>query len=346
MKIHRPIIGISLGDPFSIGPEITVKVLNNPYIYSICKPIVYGDLLCIKEALKITNINLIINPIKQVSEAKCEYGTIDLMNFDLIKSIGESKDSIIGGEASFQYVNRVIEDALANRIDATVTNAISKKAINMAGHNYAGHTEIYADLTKTKKYTMMLACGNLRVVHVSTHVSLRKACDLVKKERVLEVIEIANKGLIQLGISNPRIVVAALNPHAGENGLFGDEEINEINPAISQAIKEGINIPDKKAMPADSIFSKAIGGLYDVVVCMYHDEGHIPSKVAGFKYDNEKNIFKAVEGVNITLGLPIIRVSVDHGTAFDIAYKNKANSLSLENAIIEATKMANNKSVK
>ena len=346
MKMNKPVIGISLGDPFSIGPEITVKVLNNLDIYSKCKPIVYGDLLCIQKALEITNLKLKINVIKEPNEAKFDYGTIDLINFDLVKSIDETKDSLTGGEASFQYVSRMILDALENKIDATVTNAISKKAINMAGHNYAGHTEIYADLTNTKKYTMMLACGNLRVVHVSTHVSLRKACDLVKKDRVLEVIDIANNGLKQLGINNPRIAVAALNPHAGENGLFGDEEINEINPAINEALSKGINIPDKKAMPADSIFSKAIGGLYDVVVCMYHDEGHIPSKVAGFKYDNNMNNFKAVEGVNITLGLPIIRVSVDHGTAFDIAYQNKANSLSLENAIIEATKMANNKNMK
>ena len=192
--------------------------------------------------------------------------------------------------------------------------------------------------THTKKYTMMLAHHDLRVVHVSTHVSLREACDRVKKDRVLEVIEIANKACKDMGIENPRIAVAGLNPHCGENGLFGREEIEEITPAIEAAKAEGIT-GVVGPCPPDSVFSQAIGGWYDIVVCMYHDQGHIPLKTVGFVYDREKQEWKAVEGVNVTLGLPIIRASVDHGTDFYHAGKGNGNELSLVNAIKYAVKM-------
>lgn len=204
--------------------------------------------------------------------------------------------------------------------------------------HFDGHTEIYATYTHTKKYTMMLAHHDLRVVHVSTHVSLREACDRVKKERVLEVIEIANKACKDMGIENPRIAVAGLNPHCGENGLFGREEIEEITPAIEAAKAEGIT-GVVGPCPPDSVFSQAIGGWYDIVVCMYHDQGHIPLKTVGFVYDREKQEWKAVEGVNVTLGLPIIRASVDHGTDFYHAGKGNGNELSLVNAIKYAVKM-------
>ena len=185
---------------------------------------------------------------------------------------------------------------------------------------------------------MMLAHHDLRVVHVSTHVSLREACDRVKKERVLEVIEIANKACKDMGIESPRIAVAGLNPHCGENGLFGREEIEEITPAIEAAKAEGIT-GVVGPCPPDSVFSQAIGGWYDIVVCMYHDQGHIPLKTVGFVYDREKQEWKAVEGVNVTLGLPIIRASVDHGTDFYHAGKGNGNELSLVNAIKYAVKM-------
>ena len=185
---------------------------------------------------------------------------------------------------------------------------------------------------------MMLAHHGLRVVHVSTHVSLREACDRVKKDRVLEVIEIANKACKDMGIENPRIAVAGLNPHCGENGLFGREEIEEITPAIEAAKAEGIT-GVVGPCPPDSVFSQAIGGWYDIVVCMYHDQGHIPLKTVGFVYDREKQEWKAVEGVNVTLGLPIIRASVDHGTDFYHAGKGNGNELSLVNAIKYAVKM-------
>ena len=208
---------------------------------------------------------------------------------------------------------------------------------------YKRQTEIYAEYTHTDKYTMMLAHEDLRVVHVSTHVSLRQACDKVKKDRVLEVIRIANDACKAIGIENPKIGVAGLNPHCGENGLFGTEEIEEIQPAIDEAMAEGINIPEKKPTPPDSIFSKAIGGWYDIVVAMYHDQGHIPLKVKGFVYNKELKKWDAVAGVNVTLGIPVIRVSVDHGTGFDLAGKGESNELSLVNSIDYATKLAVNK---
>ena len=192
--------------------------------------------------------------------------------------------------------------------------------------------------TGTKKYTMMLAHENLRVVHVSTHVSLREACDRVKKDRVLEVIRIADQACKELGIKEPKIGVAGLNPHSGENGMFGREEIEEITPAIEAAKGEGIIVDGP--VPPDTVFSKARGGWYDIVVAMYHDQGHIPLKVVGFVYNQAEQKWDAVAGVNITLGLPIIRASVDHGTAFDQAGKGVANELSLINAMDYAIRMS------
>ena len=218
------------------------------------------------------------------------------------------------------------------------------RAVNLAGHHYSGHTEIYADFTGTKKYTMMLAHENLRVVHVSTHVALREACDRVKKDRVLEVIRIAHQACKDLGIENPKVGVAGLNPHSGENGLFGREEIEEIIPAIGEAVKEGINA--EGPVPPDTVFSKARGGWYDIVVAMYHDQGHIPLKVVGFVYNENEKKWDAVAGVNITLGLPIVRSSVDHGTAFDQAGLGIANELSLMNAIDYGVKLAKSNKVK
>jgi len=237
-------------------------------------------------------------------------------------------------------------------VDATTTNALNKEALNMAlehykgersdGHtHFDGHTEIYATYTGTAKYTMLLAHHDLRVVHVSTHVSLREACDRVKKQRVLDVIEIADKACRDLGIANPRVAVAGLNPHCGENGLFGTEEIDEIMPAIEAAKAEGINAIGP--VPPDSIFPQALGGWYDIVVAMYHDQGHIPLKTVGFVFDREKQTWKAVEGVNVTLGLPIIRTSVDHGTGFALVGQGTSNELSLVNAIDYAIQLAKNK---
>lgn len=336
-------IGITLGDPAGIGPEISIKAFAKKDLYERCQPLLVGDACVVEKYLQAhPELNLKLNVIDEPDQGKYVYGTIDLIDLKAVDinqlAIGEV--SAMAGNAAFQYVKKVIELALDKKIDATVTNPLNKEALNLAGHHYAGHTEIYADLTNTDKYTMMLADGNLRVVHVSTHVSLREACDRATKERVLDVIRIADKACKNLGIKNPRVAVAGLNPHCGENGLFGREEIEEINPAVEAAKAEGINAFG--SLPADTVFSKANGGMFDIVVAMYHDQGHIPLKLLGFVYDQEKQSWQAVQGVNITLGLPIIRTSVDHGTAFDQAGKWSASELSLENAIDYAIRLAEN----
>lgn len=356
--MNKPIIGITMGDPFGNGPEISVKALADKTLYERCNPLIVGDVSCMeyaaKVAKKVSGIDVKINPIAKVSDAKFECGTIDVFDLGIIKpeDIPGNPDNPApfklgatekGGEGAFNYVVKDIDLAMKGEVDATVTNALSKEGINMAGHHYSGHTEIYADYTKTSKYTMMLAHEDLRVVHVSTHVSLREACDRVKKQRVLDVIRIANEGCKAIGIENPKVGVAGLNPHCGEDGMFGREEIEEIQPAIDAALAEGIIIPDKKPTPPDTVFSKALGGWYDIVVCMYHDQGHIPLKVKGFVYNKAEGHWDAVAGVNVTLGLPIIRASVDHGTGFGHAGDGHANELSLINAIDYAIKMANAK---
>lgn len=336
-------IGITMGDPASIGPEITVKVMAKKALYETCNPIVIGDANVMVEALKIVGEErLKVHPVATVEAASFEYGVVDVLDMKLVDlhQLERGKVSLMAGEASFQYVKKVIELAMEGKIDGTVTNAFNKEAINLAGHHYSGHTEIYAELTHTKKYSMMLAHENLRVVHVSTHVSLREACDRVKKDRVLEVIRIAHEACLNLEIPNPKIGVAGLNPHSSENGIFGYEEKDEIIPAIEAARLEGMDV--EGPIPPDTIFSKARGGWYDIVVAMYHDQGHIPLKVVGFVYNQKDQKWDAVEGVNITLGLPIVRVSVDHGTAFDQAGKGIANELSLENAIEYSVLLAKN----
>ena len=352
----KPIVGITMGDPAGSGPEITIKALADPKQYSYCRPIVVGDVKVFEQAKKfVGREDIVIHRCEKVSDALFTPGTIDVLHLDLIEDINKfelAKVSVEGGNAAFQCVKKVIELAMAGEVDATCTNALNKEALNKAlefyhgersdGYtHFDGHTEIYATYTHTKKYTMMLVHHDLRVVHVSTHVSLREACDRVKKQRVLDVIRIADKACKDLGIKEPKIGVAGLNPHSGEHGLFGREEIDEIIPAIEAAKAEGINADGP--VPPDTVFSKARGGWYDIVVAMYHDQGHIPLKVVGFVYNHEKKAWDAVAGVNITLGLPIIRVSVDHGTAFDQAGTGTASELSLRNSIEYAVMFANNK---
>lgn len=343
----KAIIGITMGDPAGCGPEITVKTLHDPSIYDRCRPIVIGDAEVFRDAVRILEKTgyllpgeIKINPVSDVKEAGFRYGTIDIYHLDLIDMdrFEYGKLSEMCGEAAFQCVAKVIELAMNGEVDATVTNALNKEAINMAGHHYSGHTEIYADYTNTRDYAMMLAHEELRVVHVSTHVSLREACERVRKERVLSCIRLADEACRDIGIVNPRIAVAGLNPHAGEDGMFGREEIDEIMPAILEAREEQIDV--EGPVPPDTVFSKARGGWYDIIVVMYHDQGHIPLKVVGFVYDKDEQKWGAVAGINVTLGLPIIRVSVDHGTAFGHAWKGVQNELSLVNSIDYAVRMA------
>lgn len=344
-----PIVGISMGDPAGNGPEITVKALADASLYERCRPIVVGDAKMIRQACTfVGREDIQVNAVKSVADAKFKAGTIDVYHLDLVQDVAAFRIGEVskeGGMAAFQSVKRLIELAMAGEVDATVTNALNKEAMNLAladeGMHFDGHTEIYATYTGTKKYCMMLAHHDFRVAHVSTHCSLREACDRVKTPRVLEVIRLAAEACRDLGIQNPKVAVAGLNPHCGEHGLFGDEEANEIEPAIALARAEGIDAVGP--CPPDSVFSEMNGGWYDIVVCMYHDQGHIPTKVLGFVYDRDAQGWKAVEGVNVTLGLPIIRTSVDHGTGFALAGKGTSNELSLVNAIDYALRMARGK---
>jgi 4-hydroxythreonine-4-phosphate dehydrogenase len=333
----KPVIAITMGDPASIGPEIALKSLLNKDLYEICQPLLVGDFDVFEQIRNILNIDIAINKIANVSEAKFAFGTIDVFdlgNTDVSKLIfGEISANC--GEAAFQSVKKVIELALAGEVDATVTGPINKKSINEAGHHFAGHTEIYATLTNTKKYAMLLVEDNMKVIHVSTHVSLRQACDLVKKDRIIEVTELLHNGLISLGETNLKIGIAGLNPHAGDSGLFGTEDDLEILPAVEEARRLGYDV--EGPVPADTMFSKAATGYYGGVVAMYHDQGHIPFKLSGFKWNAGKKQMDSVKGVNITMGLPIIRTSVDHGTAFEIAGKGIAScdamTLAIESAV-------------
>jgi 4-hydroxythreonine-4-phosphate dehydrogenase len=329
-----------VGDPAGIGPEITAKALALPEIYELCKPLVVAEAEMMKEAVRFSGLDLKIHTIPSPKEGIFQSRTLDVLDMRNIdaKSIRHKVISAEYGRSSFEYVKKVIELATAKEIDATVTGPISKEAINLAGFHYSGHTEIYADLTQTKDYAMMLMHNHFRVIHVSTHVSLREACDRVKKDRICRVIKLGYDTVRRLGIEKPRIAVAGLNPHSGESGMFGREEIEEIEPAVRKAREEGLNV--EGPVPPDTVFSKMQGGQYDLVVVMYHDQGHIPTKLIGFKYDDNAKTWGSMSGVNITCGLPIIRVSVDHGTAFGKAGEGRANPESMTQAIKIAAKLA------
>ena len=332
----RPILAISVGDPGGIGPEVTAKALDQREIYEVCRPLVVADTRVMEGVLGFTKLALNLNTIDRPAEGLYEHGTMDILhmaNMDPDR-LRYKQVTAEQGQASFEYVTTVIDGALKGEIDGTVTGPINKAAINAADHHYAGHTEIYADLTSTQDYAMMLVDRNFRVVHVSTHVSLREACERVRKDRIIRVIDLTDDALRKLGISSPRIGVAGLNPHCGEEGMFGTEDEEEIRPAVEHAAKSGKNVDGP--IPPDSVFPKMRGGMYDAVVVMYHDQGHIPIKLVGFQYDDKTGVWGTVAGVNITLGLPIVRTSVDHGTAFGKAGEGRANPQSM----IEAIRMA------
>lgn len=343
MNNYKPMIGISVGDPAGIGPEVTAKALSLPEIYEICRPVVIAESEMFNDAIKYSGLHLKVNSIIVPNEGIYEAGKIDVIDLKNInaKKLKHKLVSAECGRASYEYVKKVIDLALTNEIDATVTGPINKEAINKAGYPYAGHTEIYATLTKTKKYAMMLAHKKFRVIHVSTHVSMHDALIMVNVNRVCDVINLGYNILVKLGIKNPRIAVAGLNPHAGENGLFGNQEIEEIKPAIARASKKCDVVGP---IPADTVFSKMLGGQFDLVVVMYHDQGHIPIKLLGFNYNKDSEKWNSISGINITCGLPIIRVSVDHGTAFGKAGEGRANPESMIEAIKTASLLAYSKS--
>jgi len=340
----KPIIGITMGDAAGIGPEIIAKALSLKEIYEVCRPVVIGDADVMEEGIKVAHADLKINSIKELSDAKFEHGTIDVLDLNNIKlkDLEMGKPQAMAGKASVEYIETAVELALKGKIHAIATAPISKEAINMAGYKYAGHTELLAHLTGTRDYAMMLIAGSLRVIHVTTHVPINEVSKIIKKERVFRTIKLAHDVMRKLGFSNPRIAVAGLNPHCGEGGLFGREEIDEIIPAIELARKEGFNVAGP--LPADTVFVRARGGEFDVVVAMYHDQGHIPIKMLGLEWDEAKKRWTSVGGVNITVGLPIIRTSVDHGTAYGKAGRKEgtANPQSLIEAIKMAAKLVKN----
>jgi len=340
MENERIRVAITMGDPAGVGPEIIVKALSHMEVYQKCIPIVIGDYEALADAVSFCNIPVELNEVSDVTEGKGEFGKIDFVNMGYLQkgSWEYKKNSALCGDASFQYVVRGIKDAMAGKVPAVITAPINKESLNMAGHAYNGHTEIFAEYTGTKDFAMLLASKSIRVIHVSTHVSLREACDRVKKDRVLKVIKLAQEGMKQLGFDNPKIGVAGLNPHCSENGLFGTEEENEILPAIKEAREQGINVYGPES--PDTVFVKCQAGQYDIVVAMYHDQGHIPLKLSGFKYNLLEDKYESVSGINCTIGLPIVRTSVDHGTAFGKAGEGRANEESMLDAIFAGVKMA------
>lgn len=335
-----------MGDPAGIGPEIVVRALSHESTYQKCRPIVTGDANVMRKAVSLLGLDLQVNAVDEVKAAKFEYGTIDVYDLKCVDadSFEFGKVAAQCGNAAFVSIRKAIDLAMAEEVDGTVTAPLNKEALNLAGHHFDGHTEIYATFTHTKKYAMLLADEHLRVIHVSTHVPLRKACDLVKKARIIEVTELIDDACRQFGIENPRIGIAGLNPHSSDNGLFGDEEALEIIPAVAELAARGFNVSGP--VPPDTLFAKAKCGQFDGCVAMYHDQGHIPFKVVGFNWNAETGKMDSVKGVNITLGLPIIRVSVDHGTAFDVAGKGIASEDAMMISIDYATKMAINRSNK
>ena len=337
MSKALPILAITMGDPASIGPEIAVKALLQPAIHQICRPLLIGDAAVFQQIIQLLKLPAQVHAVNRVADARFDIGSIDVFDLGItdVSALQFGEIAAMCGEASFQAVKKAIELAMAGEVDATVTGPINKKSINEAGHHFAGHTEIYAHYTGTKKYAMLLVEDNINVIHVSTHVSLRQACDLVKHDRIVQVIELIVDGLKRLGKTNLKIGVAGLNPHSGDNGLFGTEDIEEIAPAVATARAFGYDV--EGPVPPDTMFAKAAMGAYGGVVAMYHDQGHIPFKLSGFKWNAEKQQMDSVKGVNITLGLPIIRTSVDHGTAFEIAGKGIASAdamiLAIESAV-------------
>ncbi len=314
---NKPIIGITMGDPNGIGAEVIVKSLLCSELQDICTPLVFGDAGVLEEAKKLVGVTTEVN-------------VVNMANFDRTKLSPGLVDKQ-AGEASLVYIKEAVLHALEGKIDAIVTAPISKESIHLAGARYPGHTEMLQELTGAKRVAMMFEGGKLRVVLVTIHCALSDVSRMIDEHKVFSTIELANEALIKsFGILKPRIVVSALNPHAGEAGAFGNEEAIHITPAIKRARDIGINVTGP--MPADTLFYYALQGKWDVVIVMYHDQGLIPFKMLSFE-----------DGVNITIGLPIIRTSPDHGTAYDIAWKGKANPSSMIAAINVAVRLVNNR---
>jgi len=308
-------IAITIGDPAGIGAEVVLKAILSKDVKKICEPVLIGDKTIIEEAINILKIPINLKDIDLIDLS-------EIKNRDFKKNIPSAE----GGNASVKYIKKAVELALNNEVDAIVTAPISKESLKMADYKWPGHTEMLSELTDAKDYTMLFYSDRLKLTLVTIHTALRSVPDLIKKERVLRTILLTKKACDMLSINNPKIAVAGLNPHAGEAGIFGNEEIDEIIPAINKA--KDLGIPVYGPYPADTLFYKAYNSEFDIIVCMYHDQGLAPLKMIAFD-----------KAVNVTIGLPIIRTSPDHGTAYDIAWKGIANPSSMIEAIKLATKL-------
>ena len=323
-----PLVAVTMGDPAGVGPEIIAKTFADPDFHMGNRALVVGDAGMLERAAELLGLPLGIRGIREPEDAAFEPGTADVLQVgDLPPDLPFGELDARAGDAAFRYVEKATRLASAGRVTAIATAPLNKEAMHLAGHGYPGHTEILADLTGTDDYAMMLVTDELKVIHVSTHVSLKEAIDRAQPERELAVIRLADESLKKLGVRSPRVAVAGLNPHAGENGLFGKEDLEKIRPAVKAALEEGVDASGPWA--PDTVMMRARQGYFDVVVVQYHDQGHIPIKLMGFD-----------TGVNVTVGLPFFRTSVDHGTAFDIAGTGKADHASLKAALDLARSLA------
>ena len=326
--MDTPLIAVTMGDPAGIGPEIVARTFADPGFRDGNHAIVVGDPEILERAARLLELPLRVNEISEPEEATLEPGGVDVLAVgELPGDLPFGELDARAGDAAFRYLERATHLASAGRVGAIATAPLNKEAMHLAGHKYPGHTEILAELTSTEDYAMMLVTDELKVIHVSTHVSLMEAIERVRPERELAVMRLAHDSLRKLGVENPRVAVAGLNPHAGENGLFGTEDSERIAPAVEEAREQGIEASGP--WPPDTVLMRARRGEFDVVVVQYHDQGHIPVKLMGFD-----------TGVNVTVGLPFFRTSVDHGTAFDIAGTGKADHASMRAALDLARKLS------
>ena len=337
--MKRPILGVTMGDPAGVGPEIIARALAEPAVIASSRPVVIGSAAIMKEALGLVGSPLALHVVRGIADSRWEAQMLECLDLGNVEAatLLRGEVSAVAGRAAYDYIERAIRLAQAGEIHGIVTAPVNKEALAAAGVRHSGHTEILAELSHTRDYAMLLMGKELRVIHVTTHVALRRVPDLVTRDRVLTTIRLAQRTMEGLGKPRARIAVAGLNPHAGEDGLFGDEEKREIVPAITAARGEGMTVSGP--IPADTLFSRARGGEFDIVVAMYHDQGHIPVKTLGFEYDESRKTWTGLSGVNVTVGLPFLRVSVDHGTAFDRAWKGTANHESMTEAIEVAVTM-------
>ncbi|ABG05898.1 4-hydroxythreonine-4-phosphate dehydrogenase [Rubrobacter xylanophilus DSM 9941] len=326
--MRPPVVALTMGDPAGIGPEIIARAFAEPGFSEENRVVVVGDGARLERAAALLRLPLRIETVSGPEEARFRPGSVDLIPASRLPAdLPFGRLDPRAGDAAFEYLRRAVGLALEGRVSAVATAPLNKEALHLAGHRYPGHTEILAELTGTRDYAMMLVADGLRVIHVSTHVPLREAIELVRPERELAVIRLAHGAMRRIGLESPRVAVAGLNPHAGENGLFGEEDREHIAPAVERARSEGIDASGP--WPPDTVFLRARRGEFDIVVVQYHDQGHIPAKLLGFE-----------GGVNVTVGLPFFRTSVDHGTAFDIAGTGRADHSSLLAALRLARELA------